>query len=1423
MTETSESREPQGLQQPTGHHRREASDALVSSGFDLPEMDAPEEASPPAYGDVMDELHLSQSGFEAGAAIAADGRINITIREKNRRLADLLAPTLRNQLVEEGDRRQEPLPPAYVPPALGGQPGQTPPPKMNVAVQIVGSRGDVQPFVALGKVLHETYGHRVRIATHPTFQKFIEDNGLEFFSIGGDPAELMAFMVKHPGLMPGFDALKNGEVKQRRKGMEEMLMGCWRSCIETGNGLGPPPPSHPRNQSGTEISAYGSESEKPFVADVIIANPPSFAHIHVAEKLGVPLHMMFTMPWSATRAFPHPLANIQSTETDVTMTNYTSYALVEMMTWQGLGDVINRFRIKALDLEPLSLIWAPGLLTRLRIPYTYCWSPALIPKPNDWGNNIDISGFYFLNLASAYTPEPELAEFLANGPPPVYIGFGSIVVDDPNALTRTIFDAVSAAGVRALVSKGWGGLGADSVGLPDGVFMLGNCPHDWLFKHISAVVHHGGAGTTAAGINAGKPTVVVPFFGDQPFWGSMIHKAGAGPAPIPNKTLNADNLAEALRECMKPETQARAQELGEKIRQEKGCDVGGMKFHDHLDLDKLRCSFAPSRIAIWRVRRTQIRLSAFAAAVLLKEGQVQLTDLKLYRSKEYDTEEQPWDPISAVTASLVADMASIGMGIAEMPWGVYKAASSRSKSFGQNSFQGGSQKASHTSDVASNTTTTPSVVKPSNASMLSGRSDVVPPSPSATTTSVDHSTTSSILSSKRERNTSSPSLGITSAKPSTTSLGAESMHTQETPRSAGGSHTPSQPAEAGPSNPEESQFNVENMVQTGRGVGRIVETGMKTPLNFCMGLARGFRNVPKLYNDDTIRPAEKVTDMSSGLKVAGKELGLGFYDGISGLVTQPLRGAKKDGARGLVTGFGKGIGGLVMKPAAGIWGVPAYAMAGVHAEIRSKTAKSMHNYIVASRLRQGEDDYQAANPTERADIVRRWQATSHKEEIQPFYRLKGREIATQSKERKERKDKQVAESSRSPTRGSKLLQKGMAHLGSTLDQQKAQWLQKRGMSPNALGGANSILGLMGGSAQGLAPSTSTSTTATSTESSSFSPTSTAATAATTSPKTSEDEEFERAIQASVRETSSGNPDEDAMIEQAIRASVAEARKGRAEPNSSTPTMGPGYDLSASPQVGGFAPSTGEETSTTAPSFKQPQQAELEGSSIPPRYELEGSSVPPRYELDSSSSQFLKTGVNPNDTLTAEDMQITDEEYQKLIGEAIQKSMVEQREQYVMSSGVRRHSQSDSDEDEELRRILEESAAEQAAQGGQCKGKQAEVPDEEDDELQRAIEESKIQGSSGPAGGGGGMSQEEDEEQLRRVIEESKADAADMREDEIVMEYVKRQSMAEEAYRQRVAKGKMPEGATREDEDEELQRAMAESLRMSQPEGDGTSH
>lgn len=133
----------------------------------------------------------------------------------------------------------------------------------------------------------------------------------------------------------------------------------------------------------------------------------------------------------------------------------------------------------------------------------------------------------------------------------------------------------------------------------------------------------------AAGVRAGKPTVIVPFFGDQPFWGAMIDRAGAGPAPIPYKDITAEKLSQAIMQALKPQTLEKAQSLGRKIAEERGSDMGGKSFHDHLDLSALRCSLVPSRAAVWRVRRTKVHLSAFAATVLVSLEILSYSDLKM--------------------------------------------------------------------------------------------------------------------------------------------------------------------------------------------------------------------------------------------------------------------------------------------------------------------------------------------------------------------------------------------------------------------------------------------------------------------------------------------------------------------------------------------------------------------------------------------------------------------------------------------------------------------------------------------------------------------------------------------------------------------------------------------------------------------------
>lgn len=489
-------------------------------------------------------------------------------------------------------------------------------------------------------------------------------------------------------------------------------------------------------------------------------------------------------------------------------------------------------------------------------------SPALIPKPKDWGPHISISGFYFLSLASTYTPAPDLAAFLEAGPPPVYIGFGSIVVDDPNAMTELIFDTVKKSGQRALVSKGWGGFGADALGIPEGVFMLGNVPHDWLFKHVSCVVHHGGAGTTAAGIALGKPTVVVPFFGDQPFWGAMCARAGAGPLPVPYKHLTADKLAASIAEALKPTTLDRAQELGAKIASEKGTDAGAESFHEQLDVDLMRCLVAPSRAAVWRVKRTTIRLSAFAATALANEGILDFNNLKLYRPREYDSEDGPWDPITGGASALMGTIGSLMMGVADFPVEIIRALKPKSS---ENASSTGTATPSAEDQTRSNNSSKTSLGSSKPPTGAGRPEDPMSPASPLRPQDSREDPISPTAGDAQSTNNQPDKMGQRSSM-KTALRGSLSRSSS---RSSSPSRQPGLPHRT-MSGDRANQISVDAALGAGKSIKQIVGAGVKSPMDFTLSLARGFHNAPKLYGDDTVRQADKITDFQSGLKAAGK-------------------------------------------------------------------------------------------------------------------------------------------------------------------------------------------------------------------------------------------------------------------------------------------------------------------------------------------------------------------------------------------------------------------------------------------------------------------------------------------------------------------------------------------------------------------------
>ncbi|OCF44536.1 hypothetical protein I317_01608 [Kwoniella heveanensis CBS 569] len=686
-------------------------------------------------------------------------------------------------------------------------------PPLNIVIFIVGSRGDVQPYLSLALHLIQSHSHRVRIATHPDFKDFLDDH-LEFFDVGGDPKELMAYMVKNPGLMPGMASLTNGDIASKRKMTSTMLEGFHKSTFTP-----------------------DTESGKPFAADAIISNPPAFGHVHIAEALGVPLHMTFTMPWSPTTNFNHPLVNVQQSNAEKGLTNYLSFALAEMLTWQGLGDVINNFRSNSLSLEPISMRSGPSILDRLKVPWTYCWSDALINKPKDWKEHIDISGFYFLSGDVDFQPEPELKSFLDSGEAPIYIGFGSVVVEDATAMTKTIFEAVQAAGVRALVSAGWGGLGGCDV--PENVFILkGNIPHDWLFAEgrVSAVCHHGGAGTTAIGLRNGLPTIVVPFFGDQMFWGNMIHKAGAGPAPIPQKSLTSENLSAAIKFATSAHAKSAAQTMADQIRSESGEQKGVDSFHRHLPLLNMRCDVDPSRVAHWWSDDLCMKISGPVAAVLAEKRKLDWKSLEPHRPKEYDSRKGISDPLSGGATAILGTVTGYYAGIAQIFY--------------------------------------------------------------------------------------DPPKGI---------------------------------------------------INTATAIPKGI-------MNIINHVSEGMDNIPKLIGSSS-RERGKVSDFESGVREGAKGVFYGYWDGITGLVTEPVEGAKKEGFVGALKGMGRSYINATARPAAGIMGAMSLPLRGAAKSFRSRFAMPQELVLQDPRKALGVQSARSLSAEVKEEILRKFEAVASKEKV----------------------------------------------------------------------------------------------------------------------------------------------------------------------------------------------------------------------------------------------------------------------------------------------------------------------------------------------------------------------------------------------------------------------------------------------------------
>jgi sterol 3beta-glucosyltransferase len=403
----------------------------------------------------------------------------------------------------------------------------------NISIVASGTRGDVQPYVALGKGLKEA-GYNVRLLSSENFETLVREAGVEFYSTG-----------------ESIEAIIQSDE--------------WHKTLESSNFL------KILAQMQRELKRYARTLAQRIPAllegsDMIVAGAGGLGGVFaVADMLKIPMMQAYVFPFAPTREFPSPLVpNLPFGR----LLNPISFHLTRQMLWQSskVGDSATR---EVLRLKKGSF-WGPfRMLAERKVPALYGYSRHVLPVPQDWDNTQNVTGYWFLDEPDGWNPPPDLVEFLKAGPPPVYIGFGSMGSRNPQEAGQLAVEALERSGQRGILASGWGGISLSN--LPQNVHLISSIPHTWLFERMSAVVHHGGAGTTAAGLRAGVPSIIIPFMGDQPFWGKRVADLGVGPMPIPRKKLTSQRLAEAIKEAVSNHVmRERAFVLGEKIRAEDG-------------------------------------------------------------------------------------------------------------------------------------------------------------------------------------------------------------------------------------------------------------------------------------------------------------------------------------------------------------------------------------------------------------------------------------------------------------------------------------------------------------------------------------------------------------------------------------------------------------------------------------------------------------------------------------------------------------------------------------------------------------------------------------------------------------------------------------------------------------------------------------
>ncbi len=407
----------------------------------------------------------------------------------------------------------------------------------NITILTIGSRGDIQPFCVLAQGLLAK-GYSVTLAASFNFADFAEKLSIPFAPIAGDFQQLLSTPAGLALLQGNMNVtLIDDELRWQQR------LDAWNAC-------------------------QGS--------DLLIFAPLAAWGYHLAEALNLPAILVTPIPIVATRTYPFLKFADASPGTLASYFNVFTFRLVEFLSWQKSRPLMNRFRQGVLQLPPLSRMGAryrrshPPHLSPL--PVLNCYSKAVLPPPPDWPSHVHQGSYLFLDDSTPYTPSPELQAFLQTEPKPFYIGFGSMMACNPKMIVEAIITALRETGQRAIFCTGWGGFTTSEV--PDFLYVTQDVPHDWLLPQVTAAIHHGGSGTTAATLRAGTPSIVVPFFADQPAWGKRLEQLGVGTAPLPFAELTAETLADSIQTIIEnPSMKQKAQELSQHIQSEDGVAV----------------------------------------------------------------------------------------------------------------------------------------------------------------------------------------------------------------------------------------------------------------------------------------------------------------------------------------------------------------------------------------------------------------------------------------------------------------------------------------------------------------------------------------------------------------------------------------------------------------------------------------------------------------------------------------------------------------------------------------------------------------------------------------------------------------------------------------------------------------------------------